>query len=402
MIDNAHLLPERTLEMALDICTWRDADGALLQGLLFTEPQIKSVLNQLPDELRDRLPMQQIYINPFTQEQSADYLLHRLRLAGLAEEALPFDPEELDELQRTSQGLPGRIDKVAHRTLLERALGNQGGKKRSKKRPSGGAKKPLPLTRLALAGITVAVAAGIAYGLLVPLSNEGTPRSPVEEPQHEVRSLDLPPPPTKPMPTSTPRGGGTTEPEVMIRAAKPEERTAAATPPKPRPTPSPTPTSTPAAKPARDEALPAPAMPEPLKPPVARSAAAEPTPSPTPTKAAAVAPSAAPPPALTERPMRETGVLTLDPAKYTIQLMSHESEEKVRQFILEHGLAEQAALVRLKYPDGRDKFTVLLGLHEWNRDAKAAIQELPQALRDYRPWSRNISHIQEELRKLRR
>ena len=403
IVDNAHLLPERSLELVLDMCTWRDAEGILIQGLLFTEPQIKNVLQLVPDELLDRAPMQQIYINAFPPAQTADYLLHRLRLAGL-EGDLPFDEEELNKIQRTSQGLPGRIDKAAHRALLAHALDSKGKKKERKReaKESAGVGDGRRLRRFAIAGAVLAAMAGVAYGLLVPLSNEGTtPPATPPEPEREVHALELPPPPPMEAPQSAKPVSQAKEPEVLIRAAKPEEERRAATPP-------PATTAVVEQEEPKAEPLAPPPMPDALTPPPSPSPAtvaqrsaptpepvvAEPAPIPTPTKTAVPKPTTA--------PMNEQSVLALAPEKYTIQLMSNESEALVREFIDEHGLRERTALVRLRYPNGADKYTVLLGLYDWNRDAKTAIAELPAVLRAYHPWSRNVSHIQQELRKLGR
>jgi septal ring-binding cell division protein DamX len=61
------------------------------------------------------------------------------------------------------------------------------------------------------------------------------------------------------------------------------------------------------------------------------------------------------------------------------------------EFIRRHGLEEQAC--HLPLADGRH--LVFLGLYDWNRDAKAAIQRLPPALRALKPWSRNVSQVHE-------
>ncbi|GAB6039489.1 AAA family ATPase [Endothiovibrio diazotrophicus] len=393
IVDNAHLLPERSLEMVLDMCTWRDSEGILIQGLLFTEPQIKTSLQLVPDELRDRLPMQQIYINAFTPAQTAEYLLHRLRLAGLEGE-LPFGDDELSQLQRASQGLPGRIDKAAHRALLERALDSKGGKKERRRKPAGGGgttgdgrRRPL---RLALLGLALAALAGVGYGVLVPLSNDGAPPAAAST-ERELHPLSLPPASDEEPPRETPKGEP--EPRLMIRAAEPGEEQKVAEGPSPSS----------AAETPDEASTPPAAEPSPI--------AAEPTPVPTPTETAAVEPPEplpAPPmptplssPLRTaDTPMDEQGVLALDPAKYTIQLMSNESEAQMREFIHHHGLGGRTALIRLRYPNGADKYTILFGLYDLNRDAKAAIGELPAELRAYAPWSRNISKIQQELRAL--
>lgn len=85
-----------------------------------------------------------------------------------------------------------------------------------------------------------------------------------------------------------------------------------------------------------------------------------------------------------------------NPNHFALQMMGSLEEASVRQFIQQ---ANQSGLV---YFEGRYQgnpwFVVVYGDYA-NRDAAvAAIPNLPEALRNQRPWARSFASIQNDLR----
>ena len=70
---------------------------------------------QLPPGLADRLTARCL-LGPFTEAESASYVLGRLAAAGAA--APLFTPEALAALHRAADGLPRRLNHLADLSLL--------------------------------------------------------------------------------------------------------------------------------------------------------------------------------------------------------------------------------------------------------------------------------------------
>jgi DamX protein len=171
-----------------------------------------------------------------------------------------------------------------------------------------------------------------------------------------------------------------------------------------------------AAKPAppSEPPKPAPAAKEPLtkEPPTKEPLMKEPptptvvTPAPTPAPAAKVT---APAPKVTaaprvpdadlgaDLPLRDAAWLRAqNPQSYTLQLVAGNNIETLRQFMREHQLKNQLAVIETTR-DGKPWYVLLYGLYADKQQAIDARSKLPAALLRAEPWVRDLHSLQASL-----
>jgi len=116
VIDDAHVLPQDALETLFNLADAEASDGSLLRIILFSDPQIETMLQSPAIQgLRERVTHSMV-IPAFDEEQTVGYLRHRLNSVGL-QGALPFNDKELHKIFRNSGGIPARINECAHLIL---------------------------------------------------------------------------------------------------------------------------------------------------------------------------------------------------------------------------------------------------------------------------------------------
>lgn len=119
LIDDAHELPADALEAIFLLADAETADGAgLLRILLFCEPQIEALLDApalRPHKARITHTLDMPLLD---DEQTAAYLRQRLAAAGYHGPAL-FTDREIRHIHKAAQGLPGRVNAIAHQRLLQ-------------------------------------------------------------------------------------------------------------------------------------------------------------------------------------------------------------------------------------------------------------------------------------------
>jgi septal ring-binding cell division protein DamX len=82
-----------------------------------------------------------------------------------------------------------------------------------------------------------------------------------------------------------------------------------------------------------------------------------------------------------------------DPRYYTLQLASSTNERLIQKYFRENQLAGQAGYYRSRR-SGEDWYALVYGAYPTVNDAKEAIKQLPEDLRKWSPWVRNIRSIQ--------
>lgn len=114
-VDEAHLLDDpRTLE-ALRLLLNFDFQGQPgLTLLLLGQPGLLPVLQRTP-QLEERLGVKCL-LRPFTAQETADYVGHRLQAAGARRN--PFEPEALATLHQLTHGVARRINRLCDLALL--------------------------------------------------------------------------------------------------------------------------------------------------------------------------------------------------------------------------------------------------------------------------------------------
>ncbi|HID75480.1 MAG TPA: ATPase [Planctomycetaceae bacterium] len=115
VVDEAQLVDDPESLEALRMLTnfqWVGRPGVTL--VLVGQPRILPVLARTP-QLDERMAVKCL-VRPFTPEETADYVLHRLRVAGAEGEI--FEPQALQTLHQLTHGVARRINHLADLALL--------------------------------------------------------------------------------------------------------------------------------------------------------------------------------------------------------------------------------------------------------------------------------------------
>jgi general secretion pathway protein A len=116
IVDEAQNLGTETLEQVRLLTNLETATTKLLQIILIGQPELRDLLDrpelrQLAQRITGRY-----HLNPLSQEESAGYVKHRMRVAGATAEV--FTPSALREIHRLSGGIPRVINVLCDRALL--------------------------------------------------------------------------------------------------------------------------------------------------------------------------------------------------------------------------------------------------------------------------------------------
>jgi len=122
IIDEAQDMPCENLEMARLLSNLETESQKLLQIVLVGQPELRKRLRK-PSlrQLAQRITVR-YHLGPMTQEETAQYVRHRLKVAGLphidGQAVLQVDDDALREVYRFSRGTPRVINALADKMLL--------------------------------------------------------------------------------------------------------------------------------------------------------------------------------------------------------------------------------------------------------------------------------------------
>lgn len=121
IIDDAHQLNQHELQILIQASFSSDSSRSnkFQTIVLFAEPQIRRRLADIAEWLPSNSVIEKIHITPLTEEQTADYLRHRIKIAGLPERDL-FSIDQIHLIYKQSGGLPGWINQKACMLLQHR------------------------------------------------------------------------------------------------------------------------------------------------------------------------------------------------------------------------------------------------------------------------------------------
>lgn len=190
IIDNAHLLPEKTLSMLLQLQSINSTDTAdnnsPWRTILFSEPEHTVALLELDTRLHF------IELDGLTEKQTADYLEHRLKESGLQQPS-PFSQKDIAFIHKIANGNFNKTNELAHQVLLDQY---------TKQQPPTSAAKPPPIKAPKKSYINyhfknktmVLVSAAVVVLLLVILMYQDNINELVEPEQAETDRTALPMP----------------------------------------------------------------------------------------------------------------------------------------------------------------------------------------------------------------
>jgi type II secretory pathway predicted ATPase ExeA len=117
VIDEAHHLSGDLLEELRLLANLEAGKGKAVQFVLLAQPKISATLSQPGlESLHQRIAVRP-ELRALEVEEAYDYLLHRLRLAGVKPENV-FDETALETIARGTHGLPRCLNQAAHQALM--------------------------------------------------------------------------------------------------------------------------------------------------------------------------------------------------------------------------------------------------------------------------------------------
>jgi type II secretory pathway predicted ATPase ExeA/septal ring-binding cell division protein DamX len=126
LIDEAHAMPQETLEQIRLLSNIESSHSKLLQIVLFGQPELDEHLN-LPHmrQLKERIT-HSFRLEPMVRADIEDYLDFRLRAAGYRGPKL-FAPDAVRRIVKASEGLTRRVNILADKALLAAFADNEHG-----------------------------------------------------------------------------------------------------------------------------------------------------------------------------------------------------------------------------------------------------------------------------------
>lgn len=375
LVDDAEALDASALLLLQRLATGNGR--ARCKVFLFGEPALQGMLQSMAQQ--DELDYHLIELEAWTDEEAEGYLQQRLQAAGRDLDL--FTDQELSLLLERGHGWPGVLNQQAQEILLAR-LDGEAPERITATRATQRGKSPLPYRHLVALLVVAFVVMLVWYQFddgpqqpaqqqvrlpeetpAVTVETEQTARPAATSPQKRVL-LDLPP-------------AAAEAPEAQINRAQPRQPEVAA-PVVAAPEPVVTrevPVTLPAPAPAVQTQQSKPAAP-----------VAQPAALPKPKVAAAVA----------ARQEVQTGnwYASQPGQHYTLQLFATASEQNARQFVQKNG--NQFHYFR-KSHQGQPLFVVTHGRFDSSAAARAAIERLPESLRNNKPWPRTFASIRQEI-----
>jgi MSHA biogenesis protein MshM len=117
LVDEAHVMPDETLEQVRLLSNLESNRHKLLQMVLFGQPELDANLSkQSLRQLRDRIT-HSFRMRPLSEPEVAKYLAFRMRAAGYRGPEV-FAPRAIAMLARAADGLTRRINILADKSLL--------------------------------------------------------------------------------------------------------------------------------------------------------------------------------------------------------------------------------------------------------------------------------------------
>jgi len=370
LVDDAELLERPALEMLLAL-----AAGSAVgrpHVFLFGEPELAACLQSLGDA-DERFHV--LRLNPYTLEDTREYLMQRLEGAGGSIGV--FSGEQIETIHRAAGGWPGEINRLARELLHEEM--------RAEDEEVAASSGFLPRRhQLALVGVVLAIAAV----WFVRGGVQDQPAAPVLVLQPEKDPVALAEPAggessVLPRESTGAVEGESQDPlEPLLR----EPLAQAATEPE-----------------SEDIGVAGPAV---VQAAISTAApvAAVPTPVPTP----------APAPKIAARPVPSTGggvrgeaapaaaragsatdwYRGQAPSRYALQVLGTRSESSAQSFVRAQGAGYRYFK---KLYQGQPLFVVTYGSFANRAEAQAAAKGLPAAIRANKPWPRTFASIQQEV-----
>jgi general secretion pathway protein A len=117
IIDEAQNLSAEVLEQLRLLTNLETSERKLLQIILIGQPELRAMLARPELEQLAQRVIARFHLDAMTAPETAEYIQHRLEVAGLAR-PLPFDRRALQRIHQLARGVPRRVNLLCDRALL--------------------------------------------------------------------------------------------------------------------------------------------------------------------------------------------------------------------------------------------------------------------------------------------
>jgi general secretion pathway protein A len=117
IIDEAQNLSADVLEQLRLLTNLETTERKLLQIILIGQPELRTMLAQPELEQLAQRVIARFHLDALSEAETAQYIRHRLAVAGLARGKL-FDSQSVERVHQLSRGIPRRINLLCDRALL--------------------------------------------------------------------------------------------------------------------------------------------------------------------------------------------------------------------------------------------------------------------------------------------
>lgn len=117
IIDEAQNLSAEVLEQLRLLTNLETNERKLLQIILIGQPELRRMLARPELEQLAQRVIARFHLDALSAEETAQYIRHRLAVAGLAG-PLPFDAKAMQRIHQLARGVPRRVNLLCDRALL--------------------------------------------------------------------------------------------------------------------------------------------------------------------------------------------------------------------------------------------------------------------------------------------
>lgn len=118
ILDEAQNLPLESLEELRMLGNLEADDAKLLQVLILGQPELQQSMRHPSMRQTFQRIFRTFHLTGLDRDQTAGFIAHRLKVAGLATGKCVFDPEAVDAVFRHSEGIPRLINQVCDNAML--------------------------------------------------------------------------------------------------------------------------------------------------------------------------------------------------------------------------------------------------------------------------------------------
>ena len=117
IIDEAQNLSAEVLEQLRLMTNLETNERKLLQIILIGQPELRDMLGRADMEQLAQRVIARCHLDAMSEKETAQYIVHRLTVAGLKKGSL-FEPKAIRRIHQITRGVPRRINLLCDRALL--------------------------------------------------------------------------------------------------------------------------------------------------------------------------------------------------------------------------------------------------------------------------------------------